>query len=115
MERIFPLSLRTKAGMHLARALLPLGRFWQGLWCVAPMAQGLASFSLLLFVLVQEVSPWCLLPPQGLESLSSARAVGIQQAAGCRQAQEPLCRGVGCQLSPGTWVTPGSPHLGLAE
>lgn len=34
---------------------------------------------------------------------------------GVRQAQEPLRRRAGCQVSPGTWVTWRSPHPGLEE
>lgn len=75
-------------------------------------AWGLAFFNLLLSVPVQEVSPRCLLPPQGLSSL---RAVGVRQAASCRQAQEPLFWHVGCQVCPGTWVTWALPHAGPEE
>lgn len=93
--------------MQPARASPPLSRLWQGLWGAAAMARWLLGgwlfFNLLLSMPVQEVSPWCLLPPQGLGSLTSARAMGVQQVAGCRRAQEPLCRGVGCQIFPGTW------------
>lgn len=99
--------------MQPARASPPLSRLWQGLWGAAPMARwvlgGWLFFNLLLSVPVQKVSPRCLLPLQGLGSLTSTRAMGVPQA------QDPLCRGVGCQIFLRTWVTWVLPHPGPEE
>lgn len=84
--------------MQPTGALPSLVRLRQGLWHTAPVgAWELASFSLLLSALVQEVSPQCPLPLQGPSSLGGAGAVGVWQLSG--RLQGP-CVGAQAARSP---------------
>lgn len=84
--------------MQPTGALPSLVRLRQGLWHMAPVgAWELASFSLLLSALVQEVSPQCPLPLQGPSSLGGAGAVGVWQLSG--RLQGP-CAGAQAARSP---------------